>query len=59
MNNKVVACILAVIFIVFGLWMTKKAIGKKKWAAKRVMLCVAGLGGLGIGSYCAVAAKKF
>ena len=59
MNNKIVAYTLAVFFVVFGLWMTKKAIGKKKWASTRVMLCAAGLGGFGIASYCVVAARKF
>ena len=59
MNNRIVAYVLAVIFIVFGLWMTKKAIGKKKWAAKRVMLCFAGVGGFAAGGYCVFAARKF
>ena len=58
MNNKTVACILAVFFIVLGLWMTKTAIGKKKWGPKRVLLCVGALGGFAAGAYCVVAARR-
>ena len=38
--------------------MTKTAIGKKKWATKRVLYCIGGLGSLAAGGYCVIAAKK-
>lgn len=59
MNNKIVSIILAVFFIVVGLWLGKQAIGKKKWGTKRALLCIGGLGGLAAGGYCIMASRKF
>ena len=59
MNNRIVACILAVFFAIVTLCLAKTVIGKKKWGAKRVLLCVAGLGSAAATGCCAIAARKF
>ena len=58
MSNKTIIYILTVFFVAVGLYMTKTAIGKKKWAAKRVLYCIGGLGSLAAGGYCVIATKK-